>query len=341
MEPSPSTAPTSGRSRRSARSCSSPAMSPRQRSISIAQELDLAAITALIARRRDRGPLYRRAVRRPFSRGSPSACARGLRRWAALVLATAALSSLFIAASILLQAPNWANEFDHSWIDLPGLRRWASLARSPSPPSARTLCRFRLSMGPGIARSRATTRNAASWRSFGIVLVVGVAIILAVHACQADRGRSLPLRGPGAGQCPARRAGGAAGAASHPVRPVGARRGGGRGRPAGPTGIRPLWSESAGRSRRSWPACPTTQVYAASGWALGPAAETRAARREDPVFARAYRMLADAMGLHGPVHRPARTARTRHPAPARCCSGSSTRPTRPRTICRRPSRRPA
>jgi hypothetical protein len=49
------------------------------------------------------------------------AFARGLRRWAALVLATAALSGLFVVASIALQAPSWAAEFDHSWIDLPGL----------------------------------------------------------------------------------------------------------------------------------------------------------------------------------------------------------------------------
>jgi len=44
-------------------------------------------------------------------------------------------------------------------------------------------------------------------------------------------------------------------------------------------------------------ACPTTRVFAASGGALGPAAETRAALREDPVFARAYRLLADRYGF--------------------------------------------
>lgn len=35
-----------------------------------------------------------------------SAHRRGLRRWALLMLATAALASLFVAASVLLQAPN-------------------------------------------------------------------------------------------------------------------------------------------------------------------------------------------------------------------------------------------
>ena len=43
--------------------------------------------------------------------------------------------------------------------------------------------------------------------------------------------------------------------------------------------------------------CPTTRVFAASGWALGPAAETRTAHREDPVFARAYRVLAERYGF--------------------------------------------
>jgi hypothetical protein len=42
--------------------------------------------------------------------------------------------------------------------------------------------------------------------------------------------------------------------------------------------------------------CPTTEVYAASGWALGPGAESRTAHREDPVFERAYGALADQYG---------------------------------------------
>jgi len=61
-------------------------------------------------------------------------------------------------------------------------------------------------------------------------------------------------------------------------------------------GIKPLWNEGARTIRQIVAACPTTRVYAASGWALGPAAETRAAHREDPVFERAYRSLADRYG---------------------------------------------
>jgi hypothetical protein len=70
----------------------------------------------------------------------------------------------------------------------------------------------------------------------------------------------------------------------------------GAARPMMETGIRPLWRENARTIASIVAGCPTTQVYAASGWALGPAAETRMARREDPVFERAYRSLAAPWG---------------------------------------------
>jgi hypothetical protein len=71
----------------------------------------------------------------------------------------------------------------------------------------------------------------------------------------------------------------------------------GAARPMVETGIRPLWRENARTIAAIVAGCPTTQVYAASGWALGPAAETRMARREDPVFERAYRLLAASGGF--------------------------------------------
>ncbi|WP_395708037.1 hypothetical protein [Reyranella sp.] len=75
------------------------------------------------------------------------------------------------------------------------------------------------------------------------------------------------------------------------------------------TGIKPLWRANAQVIAEIVQDCPTTQVYAASGWALGPAAATLAARREDPVFERAYRSLAREhgydvwfIGQNGRVH---------------------------------------
>ena len=63
------------------------------------------------------------------------------------------------------------------------------------------------------------------------------------------------------------------------------------------SGFRLKWYEGARTIAEIVAACPTTRVFAASGWALGPAAETRAALREDPVFARAYRLLAGRYGF--------------------------------------------
>ncbi|HEX9329094.1 MAG TPA: hypothetical protein VF915_21400, partial [Reyranella sp.] len=54
---------------------------------------------------------------------------------------------------------------------------------------------------------------------------------------------------------------------------------------------------------------------AASGWALGPAAETRMARREDPVFERAYRSLAAPWGYS--VHFIGQNGRA-HASPGAC-----------------------
>ena len=229
------------------------------------------------------------------------AFARGLRRWAALVLATAALSGLFVVASIALQAPSWAAQFDHSWINLPGLAALgvlASLAVAPLWLNPVPLAGLRIGpwMGPGMGKG---TRDASETRFvalIGIVLVVGVAIVLAVHAVRpivVDRYLfAVPVLVSALMAVPAARFAqdrllfglltlvAVAGAAT----------------PLIETGIRPFWRENARTVATIVAGCPTTQVYAASGWALGPAAQTRAARREDPVFERAYRTLAAPWG---------------------------------------------
>jgi hypothetical protein len=128
------------------------------------------------------------------------------------------------------------------------------------------------------------------------VLVAGVAIVLAVHALKpivVDRYLfSVPvlvsalMAVPAARLAHARLPFGLLALASVAVAAT----------PLVETGIRPLWRENARTIAAIVAGCPTTQVFAASGWALGPAAETRAARREDPVFERAYRTLAAPFG---------------------------------------------
>ena len=149
----------------------------------------------------------------------------------------------------------------------------------------------------------------------GVVLVAGMAIVLAVHAVQpivVDRYLfAVPVLASALLAVPAARLARdrwlfgvlalvAVAAAARPLIE---------------TGIRPLWRENARTIATIVAGCPTTQVYAASGWALGPAAETRTARREDPVFERAYRSLAAPWGY--PVHFIGQNGRA-HVPPGAC-----------------------
>jgi len=263
------------------------------------RDLDLAAI-AVLATAASIGLHYVGALFGGLLAGAIAVCAmvRGLRRWAALLLATTALASLFILGSVAVQAPSWAEEFDHTWIDLPGLAALgvlASLAAAPlwlNPVSLAGLW-----WGRGQDRDPSQIRFVAM---VGAVLVVGMAVVLAAHAVQpivVDRYLfAVPVLVSALLAVPAARLArdrwlfgvlvlvAVAGAA----------------RPMIESGIKPLWRENARTIATIVAGCPTTQVYAASGWALGPAAETRTARREDPIFERAYRSLAEPWGY--PVH---------------------------------------
>jgi hypothetical protein len=268
------------------------------------RDLDLVAI-AVLATAASIGVHYVGALFGGLLASAIAVCAfmRGLRRWTVLVLATTALSSLFVIASVAAQAPSWADEFDHVWIDLPGLAALgvlASLAITPLWLNPVPLA------GLWSGRRRASgkeTRDASqAWflAMVGVVLIVGMAIVLVAHAFQpivVDRYLfavpvlvSALLAVPAARIARDRRLFGllvlvaVAGAA----------------RPMVEDGIKPLWRENARTIATIVASCPTTQVYAASGWALGPAAETRMARREDAVFERAYRSLAAPWGY--PVH---------------------------------------
>lgn len=226
------------------------------------------------------------------------ALARGLRRWAALMLASATLSGLFVMAMLALQAPAWAEEFDHSWIDRPlfaAVGVVATLALAPLWLNPVALLGLR----------KGTLGNAWEARfvvMIGGVLAAGVAIVLAVHAVMpivVDRYLfAVPVLAGALLAVPAARFVQAGMAQDRLLfgllvllAVVGAAR------PLIETGIRPFWREDARTIAGVVAGCPTTEVYAASGWALGPAAARRAARREDPVFERGYRLLAAEHGF--------------------------------------------
>jgi hypothetical protein len=228
-----------------------------------------------------------------------SAFARGLRRWGALMLVSATLSGLLVMAMLALQAPVWAAEFDHRWIDLPlfsALGVVATLAAAPlwlNPVALLGLRLVGLYKGTG-ARDARETRFVVM---IGGVLATGVAIVLAVHVVVpivVDRYLfAVPVLVGALLAVPAARVArnrllfgllvllAMAGAA----------------RPLIETGIRPFWREDARTIAGIVTGCPTTEVYAASAWALGPAAASRMARREDPVFERGYGLLAAEHGF--------------------------------------------
>lgn len=222
------------------------------------------------------------------------AFARGHRRWATLVLVTAAISSALVIGMALLQVRNWAIDLDHSWIEagtllailgVPFALIVGAVAHNPVPLAA---------LWPGIRR---WTRSESHFVVIvTAVLVAGLGSVLAVNAFKpimVDRYLfAVPVL-----IC-AIMAAMAAKLERHWV-PFGllalvavvtvAM-------PLALRGIKPQWDEGARSISEIVTKCATTKIYAASGWALGPAAETRAARREDQVFKRAYETLADDHG---------------------------------------------
>ena len=222
-----------------------------------------------------------------------SALLRGLWRWAMLLLASAGLSALFVVAVVLLQAANWARELDHSWIDT----ELDEAVAVPMGLAVVALCHNPLALiGLWIGRRLFDRSDRMFIAVIAAALVAGVSLVLAIHAFHPIVvGRYLyavPVLVGALMAVPAARLVedrlrfgllalvSVAVVAGHLV----------------DTGLKPKWRESARTIAQLVQQCPTTQVFAASGWALGPAAETRAAQHEDPVFARAYRTLAHEYG---------------------------------------------
>ena len=229
------------------------------------------------------------------------ALTRGLVRWASLLFVTAAASALFIAIVLFLQAPHWQAELDHNWNDVPPLRALGvPLALAASAVLLNPIPLIGLLRRSRMSRSRMTRPRMRGERAFalmiGAVLVVGATAILAVHVFRpvvVDRYLfavpvlvSALMAVPAARLAEDRRLFGLLAVVAVAVPAITTLGSGGE----------PLWRENARTIAKIVADCPATQVYAASGWALGPAAETRAARREDAVFARAYRLLADEYG---------------------------------------------
>jgi hypothetical protein len=219
---------------------------------------------------------------------------RGHWRWAGLVFVTASIAALSVVAVALLQARNWAVDLDHSWI-------------APRPLAAVLAVPLALIAGAVVNNVVPLAALWPGWRRWNpserifvvliaAVLAIGLLVVLAINAVQpimVDRYLvAVPVLV--AGILAALTARLDQGHALHLLLALVAVAMG-----AGPLllqGAKPLWEEGARSIEQIVEACPTTRIYAASGWALGPAANTKAARREDPVFQRAYQALARTHG---------------------------------------------
>ncbi len=223
-----------------------------------------------------------------------SAWRRGLRRWAALLLAVGMLAALIIVASVLLQAPHWAVELDQSWIDTPFDEAvlivvtllGGTVLCNPVPL---------LGLWGGFGAFDCGERRFVFL--VGSALVAGIDVILAAHLLhpivveryliEAQVMACALLAVPAARLFRDRRLFGVLALAAVAAVAL----------PMMRSGIRPMWNEGADTVARIVSQCPSTRVFAASGWSIGPAPETRAALREDPVFERAYRTLARERGF--------------------------------------------
>src|SRR5260370_22702215 len=213
-------------------------------------------------------------------------------KWAGLIVVAAVASALFDVVMLFLQAPNWRAELDHNWNDMPPL----TALGVPLALAALAVCANPVPL-LGLLRRARNAREREGERAFalmvGAVLMVGTAAILAVHLFRpvvVDRYLfAVPvlvaalLALPAARFAADRRLLGLLALVSVAVPAVTMLVSGGK----------PLWRENAQTIATIVADCAATQGYAASGRALGPVAETHAARREDVGFERACRLLPD------------------------------------------------
>lgn len=240
-----------------------------------------------------------------------AALARGHRRWAALLGATALLGAAFIAVSVALQLPSWAEQFDHSWIEDTTFREAALI-----PPALiavailhNPVALLGLMPGFGLGAGASTRRGRPFLQPdrryvmlIASVIAAGLAIVLVAHLFKpmvVDRYLiAVPVLVSVLMAVPAARLVSAPSPLGHrlfalmaAVSVVAAALS------LVQDGLKPMWNEGARTIGQIAASCPSTRIYAASGWVPGPVAETRAARREEPVFERAYRSLAAAHGF--------------------------------------------
>uniref|UniRef100_UPI0035B1A165 hypothetical protein n=1 Tax=Rhizorhabdus sp. TaxID=1968843 RepID=UPI0035B1A165 len=239
-----------------------------------------------------------------------AAMARGLRRWARSLILTLAISVAAVVAAISWQAPSWSRHFDlyQNWIDLEATSAFAvmtglligTLAHNPIAIA-----------GAYLGRQKWTRHDSGFAALLGISLVAALVAILQIDAQRrlvttsnsADLAVLAAALMATAGMklldsrlwtnalC-------AVAVVSAIVSMAVGGLGGG-------------WQNGAKKIARIVDQCPQSQVYAASGWRIDDGSSSRAARREEPVFALGYQRLAKLHGFPVTLLREGKPVRTR------------------------------
>lgn len=229
-----------------------------------------------------------------------AAIARGLKRWARSLLVAMALSVTAVIALISWQADAWTASFDlyQNWIEMEYTTAAAILAallfgtvlHNPVALAGGYLGRkqwdrgdtgFAVLMGATLVASMvAITQIDAQRRLITLSNTTDIAVL--VTALMATAGTKIADRKMWMNTLAA------VAVLSVIVSAIG-------------SGLGSGWQMGAKRISRIVAQCPATQVFAASGWRLDDGSASRAAQREEPVFALGYKRLAHAHGFTASV----------------------------------------
>jgi hypothetical protein len=234
------------------------------------------------------------------------ALARGFKRWAALLIKTMLVSGILTASFAWYQAQYWILELDHSWIqpesgsgfgEVMGLVG-SAIFHNPVPLIGLRWIRNQWNARDGIY----------------VVTVLGALLVALFILFHVDVQKPIVIGRYMAGipvlLCAAMGvlatkfqnrkllfgllAATSAAAVIGPFFFYGANR---------------HWNADAKKIAKIARSCPTTKVYAATGWLLRDGSMSNTARREDPVFARGYILLGqtygfvpEIIGRNGPTH---------------------------------------
>jgi hypothetical protein len=225
-----------------------------------------------------------------------SAIARGFKRWARSLLIVMAMAVATVIAMISWQAASWTASFDlyQNWIEMGYGSAWAILGallfgtviQNPVALAGAYLGRERWNRGDSgfsilicaalIAAMVAiaqidTQRRLITLSNTADIAVLVTALMATAGAKIADRKMWMVAIS-------------AVAVLSMIVSST-------------VNGLGSGWQLGAKRISRIVAACPQTQVFAASGWRLDDGSKSRAAQREEPVFALGYKRLARSYGF--------------------------------------------